>query len=421
MHSLPLQPAAFQPKNYMKLLFTFLITGIALTNACAQTYAIIADRLIDGKSDKAINNPVVIVHGNKIIDINFTNSIPDSATVINLKGYTILPGMMDMHTHLLADGRDYDKDLYNNTPSLRSLRAVMHLNYALQNGFTTLRDVCTEGAGYADVDLRKAIDSGYITGPRIFASGRGIAATGNYFPMPMMQNWNIELPSGTQFATGKDECVRTVREQVNRGVNWIKLFADWINPTFDFDEIKAVVDEAKKYNVHVAAHATSREGIRMAIQAGVASIEHGDEFDDSLIAMAAANHTYWCPTISVMEYFNYPLDSTYKYLNHAYRQNIKIVLGTDIGSYPWNNNEAKELEYYVKKAGLTPMDAIKTATLNPAELLGKQKTLGQIQKNFIANIIAVKGNPLDDITLLQHTVFVMKEGKVYKHQAEGGK
>lgn len=404
----------FQP-NIMKLLIT-AVAFILLSNTYAQTFAIIADRLIDGKSDKAINNPVVIVHGNKIIDVNFTNTIPDSATVINLKGYTILPGMMDVHTHLLADGNDYEKDLYNNSAALRSLRAVMHLNHALQNGFTTLRDVCTEGAGFADFDLRIAIDSNYITGPRIFNSGRGIAATGNYVPFPASLNWAMDLPYGTQFATGKDECIKAVREQVTHGSRWIKLFADWFYPTFNYDEIKAVVDEAKKYHVEVAAHATSKEGIRMAIEAGARSIEHGDGFNDSLIQLAITNHVFWSPTISVYEYFNEPLDTTYKYLNHAYRQGLKIVLGTDIGSYPWANNEAKELEYYVKKAGLTPMDAIKTATLNPAELLGRQKTLGQIQKDFIADIIAVKGNPLDDITLLQHTAFVMKDGKVYKEK-----
>lgn len=398
----------------MKKIISLLAIVITVHHLHAQTYALVADRLIDGSSNEAKDNPVVIVYKNKIIDINFKHKIPDSATIINLKGYTILPGMMDMHTHLLADGKEYEKDLYNNSPGLRSLRAVMHLNIALMNGFTTLRDVCTEGAGYADVDLRKAIDSGYITGPKVYPSGPGIAATGNYFPVPAFQNWNIDLPSGTQYATGHDECVRVVREQVNHAVSWIKLFADWINPTFDYEEIKAVVDEAKKYNVQVAAHATSRQGIMMAIQAGVASIEHGDVFDDSLIAMAVANHTYWCPTISVMEYFNYPLDTTYKYLNHAYKQNVKIVLGTDIGSYPWDNNEAKELEYYVKKAGLSPMDAIKTATLNPAELLKKQDKIGQVQKGFLADIIAVKGNPLDDITLLQHIGFVMKGGKVYK-------
>lgn len=404
-------------QHIMKLLLVF-IAFILATGLHAQTYAIVADRLIDGKSDKAINNPVVVIHDNKIIDVNFNNHIPDNATVINLKGYTILPGMMDMHTHLLADGGDYEKDLYNNSAGLRSLRAVMHLNNALQNGFTTLRDVCTEGAGYADFDLKIAIDSAYITGPHLFNAGRGIAATGSYVPYPASLNWQMDLPYGTQFATGRDECIKAVREQVTHGSRWIKLFADWITPTFNYDEIKAVIDEAKKYHVEVAAHATSKEGIGMAIQAGARSIEHGDGFNDSLIQLAVANHVFWSPTISVYEYFGERLDTTYKYLNHAYKQGLKIVLGTDIGSYPWSNNEAAELEYYVKKAGLSTMDAIKTATLNPAELLGRQKTLGQIQKDFIADIIAVKGNPLDDITLLQHVAFVMKEGKVYKEIAD---
>ncbi len=397
----------------MRVFLTF-IAAILFYGPYAQTYAIIADRLIDGKTDKALDNPVVIVYKNKIVDINFSNKIPDSATVINLKGYTILPGLMDVHTHLLADGLDYNKDLYENSPSLRALRAVKHLSIALQNGFTTLRDVCSEGAGFADVDLRKAIDSGYIDGPRLFVSGPGIAATGNYVPYPGLQNWEIQLPTGTQYASGQDECIKTIRGQISHGVNWIKLYADWFYPTFNYDEIKAIIDEAKKHKINVEAHATSKEGIRMAIQAGARSIEHGDEFDDSLIQLALANHVYWSPTISVYEYFNYPLDTAYKYLNRAYKQKLKIVLGTDIGSYPWANNEVKELEYYVKKAGLTPMDAIKTATVNPAELLGKQNQLGQIQKGFLADIIAVKGNPLDDITLLQHVGFVMKEGKVYK-------
>jgi imidazolonepropionase-like amidohydrolase len=263
------------------------------------------------------------------------------------------------------------------------------------------------------VDLRKAIDSGYIQGPRILASGRGIAATGFYLPYPARQNWDIELPSGTQHASGHDECIKVVRDEISHGVNWIKLFADWGYPTFNYEEMKAVVDEAKKRNVFVAAHATSKEGIRMAILAGARSIEHGDDFDDSLIQLALTNHVYWSPTISVDEFFGSPMDSIYKYLNRAYQKKLKIVLGTDIGSFPWKNNEAKELEYYVKKAGLSPMDAIKTATINAAELLNK-RDLGQIQKNFLADIIAVKGNPLDDITLLQHVAFVMKEGKIFK-------
>ncbi|MFI5156544.1 MAG: amidohydrolase family protein, partial [Chitinophagales bacterium] len=304
--------------------------------------------------------------------------------------------------------------LYSNAPSFRALRAVRYLSIALENGFTTIRDVCTEGAGFADIDLKRGVDSGYFQGPSILASGKGIAATGWYLPFPASQNWEIFLPSGTQHVTGRDECIKAVREQVSHGVDWIKLFADWLTPTLNADELKSVVDEARKYGVNVAAHAQTKEGIKMAIEAGVRSIEHGDGFNDSLITLALAHHVFWCPTITVEEYYRSPMDSVYKYLNKAYHRKLKIVLGTDIGSFPWTINEARELEFYVKKAGITPMDAIKTATLNPAELLGKDDQIGQIKKNFIANIIAVKGNPLDDISLLQQVGFVMKEGKIIK-------
>jgi imidazolonepropionase-like amidohydrolase len=397
----------------MKTLLLF--TGILLCHiVTAQTYAIVADRLIDGQEDHSFNNPTVIVQHSKIVDINYKNVVPDSAIVINLKGYTLLPGLMDVHTHLMANGEDYDKDLYSNSPSYRSLRAVGYLAIALQNGFTTLRDVCTEGAGFADVDLSKAVDSGFITGPRVIPSGRGIAATSMYVPSPRQQNWEEVLPQGTQFASGTDECLKVVREQSRRGIKWIKLFADWGVPTFNYDEIKTIISEAKKYHIYVAAHATTKEGIRMAILAGAKSIEHGNAFDDSLIQLALANQVYWSPTVSVNVYYNDSMDSIYTYLHKAYLMKMKIVLGTDIGSFPWRINEAKELEYYVKNAGFRPIDAIKTATSNAAELLGKQQTLGKIKTNYLADIIAVKGNPLEDITLLQQVGFVMKEGKIYK-------
>jgi len=381
----------------------------------AQTYAILADWLIDGKSDHAVANPVIIVRNSKIIDINYSRTIPDSAIVINLKGHTVLPGLMDIHTHLLADGGDYEKDLYDHSPSYRALRAVAHLRSALNNGITTLRDVCSEGAGYADVDLARAVDSGFIEGPRIFPAGKGIAATGMYMPYAMDQNWSIDLPYGTQYATGSDECIKAVREQYSRGVKWIKMFADFITPTFSTEEMKAIVSEANKFHLDVAAHANTSGGIRLAIEAGVRSIEHGREFNDSLIQLALIHGTYWCPTIPIIQHHPRPyLDSVYKYLNRAWKAKVPIVMGTDIGSGPWDINETKELEYYVKKAGLTPIEAIKTATLNAASLLRLQNSLGQLQKNFMADIIAVPGNPLDDITLLQQVDFVMKEGKVIK-------
>jgi imidazolonepropionase-like amidohydrolase len=393
------------------LVLFFLISW--QTGYC-QTYAVVADHLVDVNQGKLLDNPVVIVEGGKITGVNYTGTIPDSAVVINLKGYTVLPGLMDVHTHILADGRDYDKDLYGNSPVFRALRAAGYLSRALQNGITTIRDVCSEGAMFADVDLAHAVDSGFIAGPRIIPSGRGIAATGMYEPWPGSQNWSVDLPYGTQFATGPQECIKAVREQVTHGVRWVKLFADWGKPTFNYDEIKAVVDEAQKYHINVAAHATTSEGIGMAIRAGAKSIEHGDAFNDTLIQLALAHNVYWCPTISVFEYFNMPIDSNYKYLHKAYQQGLKIVMGTDIGSYPWQNNEAKELWYYVTKAGFTPADAIKTATINAAALLGRQETLGRLAKGFAADIIAVKGNPLQDIALLQQVGFVMKAGKIYR-------
>jgi imidazolonepropionase-like amidohydrolase len=392
-----------------------LIAGIFISNIVfAQTYAILADRLIDCKSETSLDHPMVLVRQGKIVAVGNVSSIPDSATVIRLPGYTLLPGLMDVHTHVLADGGEYESDLYDHSPSYRSLRAAKYLSDALQSGITTIRDVCSEGAGFADIDLRRAVDSGFIAGPRIYPAGPGIAATGRYFPLPAMENWELSLPSGTQMATGHDECVKAVREQTSRGARWIKLYADWGRPTFSLDEMKAVVEEASKSGISVAAHATSRQGISWAIQAGVRSIEHGDAFDDSLIQMALDRNVFWCPTISVYEYFGVPLDSAYKYLSRANKRHLKIVMGTDIGSYPWANNEAKELEFYVRKAGFTPMEAIRTATVNPAELLKQSERLGRIEKNFIADIIAVKGNPLDDISLLQQVGFVMKAGKIYK-------
>jgi imidazolonepropionase-like amidohydrolase len=287
----------------MKLLL--LITGLLIFQiGLCQRYTIVADKLIDPKRSKVIEHPVVIVENGKIIEVRTGKPVADSSILIDLTGYTLLPGLMDMHTHLLSNGGDFADDLYENSSAYRSLRAVNHLRISLQNGFTTIRDLCTEGAGFSDVDISRAVDSGFIVGPRVIPSGRGIAATGSYVPRPRRQNWELELPSGTQYVSGVPECLKAVREQENRNVKWIKLFSDWgYDPTFSKEEIQAIIEDAKRYPLPVAAHAKSKEGIRNSIIYGASSIEHGDLFDDTLIRLAIKQKVYWCPTLS-WEIFN---------------------------------------------------------------------------------------------------------------------
>jgi len=394
------------------LLFTSILV---FQFALGQRYTLVADKLIDSKRNKVIERPVVIVENGKIVDVFTGKPNIDSSILIDLTGYTLLPGLMDMHTHLLSNGGDFALDLYENSSAYRSLRAVSQLNISLQNGFTTIRDLGTEGAGFSDVDISRSIDSGFIVGPRVLAAGRGIAATSSYVPRARKQNWELDMPAATQYVSGVAECLKAVREQENRNVKWIKLFSDWgYDPTFSKEEIQAIIEDAKRYPLPVAAHAKSTQGIRNSIIYGARSIEHGDQFDDSLIQLAIKHNVYWCPTLSWEIYFGRVPKGKYEMLNRAYKQGLKIVCGTDIGSFPWTISQAKELEYFVKKVGMTNMDAIKTATLHAAELIGMSNELGSVEKNFIADIIAVKGDPTVNIEVLQQVVFVMKQGIIYK-------
>ena len=409
----------------MRQIQRIIIALLLLTNnqLFAQTIALKAGALLDIENEEILDNAVVIIYKDKIVEVNYTNNIPDTAEIIDLKDCTILPGLIDGHTHIMSDGGSYENDLYSNSPVYRALRATSYLETSLLNGFTTIRDVGNEGTGFADIDLERSINDGIIDAPRFIPSAKGIAIKGFYLPLTINKNWTIDLPTGAQYVSGKDECIKVVREQISAGAKWIKVFADWptpnngVKPQFTADELSAVIATANGLGTEVAVHAYMHDEIKLAIDLGARSVEHGIEFNSDLADKAVSKNVFWCPTVSAMEYFHAKeyLDILYTNLKINYEKGLKVVLGTDAGSFPWTINQAKELEYYVKNADLKPIDAIKCGTTNAAEMLKMENEIGQLKSGYFADIIAVKGNPLEDITLLQNVVFVMKDGKVYKN------
>lgn len=415
----------------LPLLFTLLLL-LPCSTALAETYAIQAARLIDGTGDKVLTDIIVLVEGTKITAVGRGLEIPKDATVIDLGNSTLLPGFIDAHTHIMSNGEeDYGADLYKNSIPFRTLRAASVVKIALERGFTSLRDVESEGCMYADVDVKQAIAAGLIPGPRLWVSTRGLSIVGRYFPFGY--SWELDLPMGLQMVSGADECLRAVREQVANGADWIKIYADWPftidedggltgPPNFTAEEFKVMVDEAHRLGVKVCSHAMSRDGIRAALDAGSDSIEHGTGFDEALIDRAIEQGVYWCPTLTAFEhsleemgeapFLEKLLEIEYRGLAYAYGKGMKVALGTDAGSFPWAVNQAKEFEYLVTKAGFSPMDAILAGTSVAAELLGQTGRLGVITEGALADLVAVPGNPLDDITLLQQVHFVMKDGEV---------
>jgi imidazolonepropionase-like amidohydrolase len=416
----------------------FLIMGALLLlpifASPGQTYVIKAGRLIDGQSAEMRRNVIIVVQGNKIVALGQHADTPKDAVILDLGDKTVLPGFIDAHTHIMVDGvDDYGADLYKNSTPFRAIRAIANVRKALWSGFTALRDVESEGAMYADVDVKKAINMGIVPGPRLWVSTRGLTTLGRYAPFDY--SWEIDLPKGAQMVTGTDDCLKGVREQVAYGADWIKIYVDWpffidkdggISGLTNFtpEELAAMVNEAHRLERKVAAHAISRNGIKAALEAGIDSIEHGDGFDDSLIDQAHTQGVYWCPTLSTGEYFfehsgssriKQRLELAYRALTKAYKKGLKIALGTDAGSIPWSVNQAREFEFLVKKAGFSPMDAIKAGTSVAAELLGQSSAIGHLAPGMLADIVAVPGDPLQDISVLQRVMFVMKDGAIFRH------
>ncbi len=399
--------------------------------------AVRAGRLLDGKGDTAITNALILIEGDKIVSVTAGGAAPDGAEVIDLSKATVLPGFVDAHTHVFLQGditdEDYDKQLLKQSIPYRAILAARNAQIALSHGFTVLRDLETEGAMYGDVDVKQAINNGEIPGPHMQVATRALAPTGAY---PLFgYSWELKVPTGVQTVDGVEEIRKAVREQAMNGADWIKYYSDhgyFYEPdgvlhshvNFTDEEAREIVEETHRIGKKVAAHAIGHNGIAAALRAGADTIEHGDGMSEPQMEEMARRGIYWVPTIAVGAYVangragNWPkmVETEKAAFQLALKKGVKIVLGTDAGGFDWRElNEAKEFEYYVNY-GMAPMQAIRTATTSAAELLGWSDKMGTIEAGKWADLVAVSGDPLKDITELARVKFVMKGGTVIKNE-----
>jgi len=403
-----------------------------------------AAHLIDGRSDTVRDGLGVLIEDGRFVEVR--SDAPAGVRVLDLGNAWLLPGLIDGHTHVLLQGditaAEYDAQLLKESIPYRAIRATAAARAAVMNGFTTIRDVETEGAMYADVDVKNAIAHGVIPGPRMYVATRAMAPTGMY---PLAgYNWEIQVPEGVQIVDGPEGVRKAVREEVKYGADWIKFYADrkyyatgdpkrplrsWVN--FTKPEMEAMVEEAHRLGRKVAAHAMGWDGIDAALAAHVDSIEHGDGFTDDLLERAVKQGVYWCPTLYVGVWVApgrgglWPemVEMSRKAIGNGVKHGARIAFGTDAGGFPWTENEAKEFALMVR-GGMTPMQAIKAATsvagamLDPicppqaVSCLGSE--VGSIEKGKHADLVAVDADPLKDVTVLEHVSFVMKDGEIVK-------
>lgn len=406
------------------------------TAAGTKVVALRCGSLFDGRGDGLRRNVVVLIEGEKIKEI--ATSVPSGADAIDLSRETCVSGLIDTHTHILLQGditaADYDEQLLKQSPEYRTILATVNARRALEYGFTSIRDVETEGAGYADADVKKAINNGVIPGPRMQVATRALDVTGAY----PLQGYapNVVVPHGVQIVDGADNARQAVREQISHGADWIKVYSDRTYrvredgvlddiPTFTLEELRAIVDEAHRERHKVASHAMALYGVHNSVEAGVDTIEHGNYIAEEDLKTMAARGIFYVPTIFVGEYVaqgraaaGAPVwvkmiqihEDTFR---RAMKAGVKIAFGTDAGGFDWKINPAKEFASMVK-FGMTPAQAIRAATATAAELLGMQDSLGTIEAGKLADIVAVPGDPLADVSAMEKVDFVMKGGVVYR-------
>jgi len=400
-----------------------------------------AGTLIDGVSNSPRRDQVIVVRGDVIAEVSDAASanIPAGATIIDLSHATVLPGLIDAHTHIFLQGEDpaqggYDIQLLKYSLAFRTARATVSVRRALEQGFTTLRDMETEGAGYGDVGIKQAIEGGYIPGPRLFVSTRAISTTGGY-PLEGYAP-EIEVPKGVQIIDGPVEARKAAREQLDHGADWIKVYMthrSWVGrngelesqPTLTVEELRAIVDETHGWGKKVACHAYGGEGMQRALDGGCDSIEHGLVLTDAQVTQMIKQGAWLCPTLSVYYSDWASADSPQgqrdrkrasaheESFRKALKAGVKIAFGTDMGGIPWTEPIAQEFPRMVE-FGMSPMQAIQSATARAAELLDMKGRIGVIAPGAYADVVAVTGDPLADVRILEKVDFVMKDGKVFK-------